>query len=347
MPMLDAFNTNVFSMISLTAAINKLPHKPKLLQTLGIFNDKSITTTIAVVEEKDGKLSLLPRAARGTIANTMTKPTRYAVNFTVPHVPLFSTVMADDVQNMRAFGSETESQMLASYINERLADMRRSHEATQEFHRMGALQGVILDADGVTVIYNLFNEFGLVQEQVDFDVNDTDFGPVCSAIIRAVAGKLGDDSFGRIYAICGNNYFDAVASHGSVKTAYDRWKNGEYLRMNGLGPEWYSVAANGFEYQNIYFINYRGTIDNVTFLPADDAYYFASGVPGLFQEIIAPGDFVETVNTMGQRFYARQEPLKFNKGVELHTQSNILAMCTRPSSVIKSQICNWPGIGSC
>ena len=49
----------------------------------------------------------------------------------------------------------------------------------------------------------------------------------------------------------------------------------------------------------------------------------------------APADFNETANTLGQALYAKQEPRKFDRGTDLHTQSNPLPMCHRPGVLIK------------
>ena len=46
-------------------------------------------------------------------------------------------------------------------------------------------------------------------------------------------------------------------------------------------------------------------------------------------------DFNETVNTIGQTLYAKQEPRKFDRGTDLHTQSNPLPMCHRPGVLVK------------
>ena len=50
---------------------------------------------------------------------------------------------------------------------------------------------------------------------------------------------------------------------------------------------------------------------------------------------MAPADFNETVNTLGQPLYAKQEPRKFERGTDLHTQSNPLPMCHRPGVLVK------------
>jgi hypothetical protein len=43
----------------------------------------------------------------------------------------------------------------------------------------------------------------------------------------------------------------------------------------------------------------------------------------------------ETANTLGQVLYAKQEPRKFERGTDLHTQSNPLPMCHRPGVLVK------------
>ena len=244
--------------------------------------------------------------------------------------------MADDILNLRAFGIETELEAISAYINEQLAGMKADHDTTQEWHRMGALKGDVLDADGSSLV-NLFTAFGITQTSVDWDATTAGGVPVlCNGVIRAIAEALGASPFGQIFALCSDTYFDALVSDADVKAAYDRWRNGEYLRMSQLGPEWYSIAANGFEYRNIYFYNYRGQIADAPFITAGDAYYFPTGTSNIFQEIMSPADFMETVGTMGQRYYAKMEPMAFNKGAELHTQHNILAMNSTPGCVIQS-----------
>jgi hypothetical protein len=54
-----------------------------------------------------------------------------------------------------------------------------------------------------------------------------------------------------------------------------------------------------------------------------------------FGTYFAPADFNETVNTLGQPLYAKQEPRKFDRGTDLHTQSNPLPMCHRPGVLVK------------
>lgn len=336
MASINIFDSNAFSMISLTNAMNLGPYKPRMLGELGLFAQKPIRTTEAWIEKKNGKLSILNTANRGTMKDVHSTRPRTAVSVAVPHVPYFQTILADDIQNIRAFGSETELQAMGSHVNDQMLEMKDDHDVTHEYHRVGALKGQVLDGDGTTVILDLFNLFGLSQTVINFVGTIANFSAVTTEVIRTIADKLGNETFDGIVCLCGNTYFDAVIQHASMVQAYDRWRNGEFFRTAKMGPQWYSAAINGFEFQNVLFINYRGKIGDITFIPDTEAYYFPRGVDDLFEDIIAPADFMETVNTKGKRFYAKQERMPFDKGVNLHTQSNVLSICKRPDAVIKS-----------
>jgi hypothetical protein len=352
MPMLDVFNDDAFSMVSLTEAIDKLPYKPGRLGEMGLFTEKSVTVPYVAVEERQGTLSLVPTATRGSQGQaTSSRPRRTARNFTVPHMPKWDAIAAADVEGIRAFGSETELEMMSDVVNEKLESMKADHEVTREYHRIGAVHGRVLDADGSSTVVNWFTEWGISQTEYDFNYYDAgtydDADPAtmiksfCVAIIRLIRNALGATPFTGVHCFAGDNWFDRFIEHAGVRRAYDRWQDGQALRDNQIG---YGVS---FPMCGIEFENYRGFLGDVDFVDPDEAVFFPVGARGVFTEAIAPADFVETINTKGIPIYAKQERMKWDKGIELHTQSNILAMCNRPKCLIKSTLTNTaPGTGS-
>ena len=329
MAMIDVFNLPEFGMANLTAAINCLPYKPKLLGSMGVFQRTPINTTTAKVEKREGKLSLLTQAGRGTVANARSQPDRVVRTFGLPHVPQYQTIMADDIQNIRAFGSETELEAVSQVVNDQLQGMRDNHEATHEYHRIGAIKGTILDGDGTTVIYNLFTEFGETQNEITFTYASTDPKSFADEIIRDTANALGNDMFDGIVALCGDNFFSQFTTNAKVRDTYLNWSSNLWARSAQLGPE-YGPYANGFEWGGILWMNYRGQVGDEVFVPTDEAYTFPTGVNGMFQEICGPGDSLGAVNTRGQLIYANRHILPFDAGVELKTTSDCLMLNTRP-----------------
>lgn len=332
--MLDVFNTDAFNVVALTEAIDKLPYRPKRIGQLGLFKEKGSTSTVVAVEERQGKLHLLSTKARGEMSQGRSTERRKIRTFTVPHIPHNDAVMADEVQNIRKFGTEDQLEAVTDKVNEKLQKLKNDHEATWEWHRVRALHGVILDGDGMTEILDLFDAFEVTETSFtwDFSVETQAIKRQCLEVIRTIEDALGDDTFTGIHAICGNTFFDNLVTSPEIKVAYDRWQDGKFFReqqrpMGGGG--------GGFEYGGIFWENYRGQVGDVKFVEDDIARFFPTGTDVTFQRWNAPANFVEAVNTPGKALYAKQERMKWDVGVEIHTQSNPLFLCTRPAVLIE------------
>jgi len=342
MPTLDVFNDAAFEMSSLTAAVEILPFVPSRLGELGLFVDKPIITPTAMVENKNGVLQLFMTAARGTMPYTQKPPTRAIRTFRVPHIPVLDAVFADDVYGIRAFGTEDEFEAVQDLVNDKLESIRQNMELTWEWHRVGALKGEVLDADGTSVIYNYFTEFGVTQTEVDFDFTDTgtygepnptqDMKMKALEVKRAMDAAMGGVSYKGIHAICGDVFYERLISHATVKDAFVKFQNGSpFLKQQQREV---SGAYLGFEFGDITWENYRGAIGGTKFVDDDKAHFFPLGAGDTLIRALSPGDMVETVGTRGKPIYVKQERMKFDKGIELYGQSNPLHIPTRPAALI-------------
>ena len=325
--LLDVFAADAFSMTSLTAAINGMPYVPSKAASLGVFREKSATTRTINVESRDGTLALIPNTPIGAPPNQSASAKRVVRAFTIPHLPLEDTVMASEIQGVRAFGG-SQLQGVQEVVNTKMATMKAKHDATLEYGRLGAIKGVILDSDGSTTIYNLFTEFGISQTSVDFVLatSTTNVKGKAHEVIRAIETELGQLTYQRIHCYCGKDWFDAFVNHTAVKAAYELWQDGTFLRTTQRG---------GFEFAGITFEEYRGSVGGVAFIADAEAYAFPVGVPDLFISHFAPGDFIESANTPGLPLYARQHVMEYNRGVKVLTESNPLSINTRPKTSVK------------
>lgn len=326
---LDVFNDDAFSMMELTTAINKLPYQPKQIGALNLYASKPHTTNMFTVEEQHGKLSLIPAEARGSRPRTDSRVRRHIRPFQTVHLPQDHTVLADDVSGIRAFGSETEVEALSAVVNDVLERQKNNIEVTKEFQRISGIKGVIVDADGTTVIEDLFAAFGLTQSTADVDFAAApEWKNYATAIQRAIEDALGADTFSGIQAVCGNAWWDSFVIDDEIKAAWDRWNDGQFLREDQLRV--------GFEFMNIKWYNYRGQVGDIKFVPDDECHFYPVGVRDLFEEHQAPAPFMETVNTRAKPYYSKQERLPLDFGVELFSCSDVLHICTRPKVLIKS-----------
>lgn len=335
MPILDIFRTDAFGVVSLTDAILKAPYKPGRIGELKLFKEKGITTTSVAVEEKAGRLELIQTSPRGGVGSSIGAQKRTMRSFVVPHLEKDSTIMADEVQNVRAFGSENNTEAVQTLVNERLADLRAMHEVTLERHRASAIQGIILDADG-SPIYNLFTEFGVAQQTAtlspDANTDNGDFlrGEVIAAQ-RLIESELGAEPIRGYRAFCGAQFFDDLRADLGVVETLRRATPTALLEQE--------ANIRRFTFAGVTWEEYRGSIGGQDFFADDEAYLFPEGSPSLFSTYFAPADFVETVNTIGLPVYAKAAvDEQFQRWVKLHTQSNPLSLCTRPRAVVKLTI---------
>ncbi len=333
---LDAFNTSPFTMIELTDAINKLPFVPGRVGALGLFDEKGVTTTSVMLEEKDGVLSLIPTTPRGAPPRQVTGEKRKARSLVIPHLEEESIIYADEVQGVREFGSTNQTRALQSEVNARNLIMSRNLDATLEHHRVGAVKGIVSDADGSTVLYNLFDEFGVSQvTEIDFNLDNAspDNGAVrnnCNVVLRTIEDELGAAPYTYVHALVGSTFFDQLVAHPETAKAYERWNEGEFFRQR--------TARRSFWYAGILFEEYRGKVGSVNFVADTKAHFFPVGVPGLFKTYFGPADFIETVNTIGLPRYVKPAiDTKYGKWASLLSQSNPLNICTRPRVLLQGR----------
>lgn len=319
------FESDIFTLSSLTAAINEVQYVPSQIGAMGLFEADGVSTTSVLIEKDGDVLGLVENKPRGAPGTVVGGDKRTGVSFQTAHLPATATILADEVQNVREFGSEDQEQAVQTVVNRRLAKMARRIDMTHEYHRIGAIMGKVLDSDG-TVLYDLFQSFGMTQQSVEMklDTATTDVQGETLDVHEAIEDALGGLSYTGITALCGKSFWRKFITHKSVKDAYQRWEAGARLRAD---------PREAFLFGGIYWERYRG--GGQVKVPDAEAYAVPTGVLDLFITRFAPGDYMETVNTLGLPFYSSSMLLNHNKGVELEAQSNPAHLCTRPKTIIK------------
>ena len=129
-----------FHLTTLTQAINTLIEPKYFLSGLNLFEEKPVETTTVAIEFRDGQITLIANKPRGDEGTTPTGVTRGQPKILqAAHLPVNDSILADVVQNNRTFGTTSELETLQTKVNERLSVMRKSIDATLEYHRWGAL----------------------------------------------------------------------------------------------------------------------------------------------------------------------------------------------------------------
>ncbi|MBD8192140.1 major capsid protein [Pseudomonas fluorescens] len=321
------FEDDVFSVSSLTAAINDQEYLPGRISSLGLFREEGISTLTVQIEKDGDTLALVPAGERGTSGLVVSGTKRTLIPFNTVHLPERFTIKADEIQGIRAFGTRSELQAVQDVVNKRLAKARRQLDATHEFQRMGALNGQVLDADGKTILLDIYDRFGVKRQRLPMGLNspDTELRVKCGEALDMQEEALGSITSTGSRAFCGKNFWNKLIVHRSVKETYLNSQQAAALRGD---------ARESFEFGGIVWERYRGKIAGVSFVHDDKALLIPEGVPELYISSFAPADYMETVNTQGIPYYSKIEPLPFNKGVAGEAQSNPLHICTRPRAQI-------------
>lgn len=341
--MLDIFNQDAFSVVSLTDALRDVKPRPSRLGEMGLFQTSGVATTTIAIERIGDMLQLVAPTPRGAPGETRDMPKRTLQDFQIPHFQRDWSVMADEVQGVRAFGSETQLQTVQHVVMEKMQANLDDMDMTDEYSRLGAVQGIITYVGGQTL--NLFSAFGVAQAaEVNFDL--TAASPVdgalrqkCVQIIRATRKAVGGLNFGYVHAFVGDDFFDDLLIHKEVRETYKGWSESRILRDSYVGK---NRGTNPiFEFGGIVWENY-GAIESegdgaLVGINTNLAKFFPVGLPGLFRSYYAPADYMETVNTIGLRSYAKQWPMQNGKGVYGETQRNALHLCTRPGALMRGK----------
>ena len=322
MPMVDPFTPSAFTLTALTAAINNLPFQPQRLS--GMFEESGIATLSAAIDVNDGVLSVVDVAPRGGPGKIVTGDGRRAIPFLIPHLPERANILADEVQGVRAFGSDNLAEVLQTRLNERLAQMRRNIDYTMEYHRAQSLMGNYVNANGEAT--SLFTAFGVTQQTQAMGFHASNHSAArgkAFLAIKMVKAALGGIPWTGLTALCGDDFWSALL--GDLDT------NATYLNQV-QAAELRGTPTNSFLAYGINWEWYSGT-STVNF--GSDAYLIPQGVPGLCITRFAPANYIETVNTIGLPYYSKSEPMDMGKGYEIEAQSNPLNLVTRPAAIVK------------
>lgn len=336
MSLLNVFKSKLFKTTTLTAAINATETPPQRIAQLGLFEEQGVPTTSVVIERKDSRLEIAPALPRGADPTPMKDPTRKGIALVVPHVPVRDRLMADELQDVRAFGSEDQMVGVETARDEKLQTMDDTLTVTEEYHRLGAIQGLVLDKDG-SVLFDLYDEFEVAEPAaIEIDLTRAGWTAEKSGLLRAQFSAirsemrriLGNKGVRGVWAPCGETLYEEIANHPEVRETYLATMEAKDLRGD---------PSETFTYGGVLWEKYPGYGD--VELDTDECRFIPMGVPGLFISRYAPANWFSAVNRKGLPRYAMAtlDPTG-EKWIDLEGQTNGLHIATRPEVLIPGRI---------
>lgn len=325
--MVDIWDGEGFTIESLTAAINSEPYRPGQISATGLFEEDGVSTTRISIEMRDGKLSLVEPTARGASGETTDDENRTRIPFDIDHYQRDDSVLADEVQNVRAFGTTDTLETIQNRVERK--GMRHAQDLTMtlEHQRIGAIKGNVTSKSG-KVLHNLYSRFGLsvpAAVSLELDVDSTIVANVFQDVIYSIEDDL-DETYGGLHVFTGRGFHKALWTHKSVRDTFLYHGGASVLRQDV--PDTFEFAGATWER---YRTGAKATADlGAPYIANDEARVVVKGVPDLFITRFAPADYEETVNTIGLPFYMRQYKKPNGKGREIEVQMNAISLCTKP-----------------
>ncbi len=328
---------NYFDMVEMTNALHLVENKYGYVRSLGLFKFEPVSTRTIVIEESRGTLNLLETAPIGSPGPENTLGKRLMRSFRIPHIPINASISPEDYANIRSFGTTNKVETLAGIYAKHLATIKDKMVITEEFHLVNALKGRVLDANH-HVIVDFFKEFeideskGKLTVYFDLDNPDTNVPLTCKKILRHVEDHLLGETCSGVSIIVDDVFFDKLFVHPSVEKFY----LGHQMGVEKFGGD----IRKDFEVGGIKFTEYRGYATNVAgekfrFVDEASGIAYPTGTRNVFKYHCAPADFIETVNTMGKKYYAKQMRKDFDRGIDIHAQTNPLPLCNRPALLVE------------
>lgn len=336
MAFIDIFQEDPFQMASMTKAVRKIPHQPMLLGQMNLFDPEPQDTHFIAVDVEDDVLRLIPTSEVGAPLDESEDTDREMRIFPIKRLAKGKTLYAHEVFGRRETGRADMVQTAANKIAQWQMRLKRDWELTMEWHRLGAIQGILYDANGTKVLQNWFTGFGGTQPaELTFNLSTatTDVAGKCQAVIEAMAvASQGAfiENVTQVHALVGSTFFNALKDHAKVRDSYLNWTQATELRK--------SLPFGSFEFGDIFWHRYRGTDSSVgkggsvtMSIAATEAKFFPVNAPGVFQMAYGPHVTFNDLGAPAEDLYSRLVlDEKRGEWVKPEVYSYPLHMCTRP-----------------
>lgn len=342
MPVTRSFENN-FELQDYTEELLMIPNQWGLINELGIFRNESVTQHSVIVESSEGTLGLIKdrvRGERNTVNRNRTRTTRA---FPIPHFPEDDAITPEDIQGKRAYGSADAAETLDNVRLRKIEDIRNKHAATLEYARALAITTGDIYAPNGTVAANYYTDFGVTRKEVDL-VLGTGTTDVKSLISEAVNFSQDNIKTGDLISgytvLCDTKMFDKLTGHNTVQESYKFYTSIQEPLREGLRSGWY----RRFEYNNVEFIEYRGSYPNgdgtsSSFIPVGggngEGFLIPRGTRDTFITYFSPAHKEALVNTLGEEAYLFEYIRPRGDGRDIESESNFLNLVRRPQAIVR------------
>lgn len=333
---------NGFKNADFVDAIVSTPLQYGYINSQNYFNTRGTPQTAIIFDRDYSTTTLLPQVNRGDKAATQGKE-RNADTFALKlaYFKHDDRLTGEDIQGWRQVGA-TESETYARATAEKITDMRRAWDQTQEYMKLQALKGIFKTPDG-TVMANMFTEFGISQTSIDFvlGTSTTDVDAKIALLKRTVAKNvLNGGAIGGVEVLVSPTFFDKLITHPQIKNAYQYYMNsGKQVLRDDMSNYMQWGIMDTFTHRGVTFISYDATF-NLPGGTTEEAFTgstgtsYATGVRDLFRGYNGPSNKLSKANQPGQEVFMETYVDPRDEFVEFELEAAPLYFATKPASLV-------------
>lgn len=339
-----------FELIDLTTEILEMDNQYGLLNDMGLFSGEGVETDSVTFDKEDTQIVLMNQTNRGGKPVYGKDRNRTLHALPIPYYKRVDTVTVKDIRGQRRLGSE-DMEDVANAVAKKLTDMRMAADQTIEWQKLHALKGITLDSQGNTIA-NMFTEFGITQDSVDFLLGTagTDV-PAKIREVQTLAAKKARTGgrIGMVNILCSDEFFDKLVAHQSIKDAYAFYLSGfNPLRDSTVRFQTWGVTKV-FEFHGVRFIAYDtefnreqaagAGVETVSWISSNTAteggYAFVEGMRDVYKGYFAPAERLSLQGEVGSEMYVFQFPDNRDTSIDLEIEMAGLYVNRKPQVAIK------------
>jgi hypothetical protein len=338
---LDIFRTDDFSATTMTDMVGDIDYVPGELESRNIFVTKPIRTETVTFIKKDRTLELVPTSERGTPEPLPGRQAKSAIQIETPRLAMRDRISAREVANLLnpALPYQIRLDNANALVAERQGELVDRIRLTREYHRFGALQGKILDADGTSVVADFFDLFDIAEPaEIGLNITGTAAGALRAKIENLIVMPMRRALKGRwtagtvINAMVGDAFWDDLWKHPDIQNAFLNTPRAQELLE---GRAWTTFEFAGVRWEHWYDQDYTELA-----IGTDKARFYPTGAYDTFFEFLAQGEDWEEVNQPGRDLYSVVSPdyrPNMHEWTDVYVRTYPLYAMKAPQALLKAR----------
>jgi hypothetical protein len=347
---LNIFRNDAFSYANLRRMVDNTPYVPGLLGDMKLFDPKPTTSEFIIIYEEDGNIRLIPMTERGApdIQQVRDQGRFYALK--TRRLAKMDSVRASEFLNIgnTALPETVRAREASTVVAKRTGQLQRDMEMTKELHRLGAIQGKLMDADGTTVAYDYFAEFGISAPpliDVDFaGLSEEEFMMFFQmnfyTPMMLSLGEKRRTAQTYVGAIVGDGFWLKLQTHPGFREIWKLNMQAQAVAraMNPLvmPNQWQRVDFGG-----VTWINYQGSTGGEISVPFNEARFFPVNAIDVFDVYWSPGETFDQVREAGKPAYLMVQPdvrTAMPTHIDIFLRAYPLYACIYPKALMKARV---------